>query len=116
MIVLMFSSIAMKLRILKIAIHVLIQIVHLYVPHSCFQVTVPIVRNGGIFGTVQVSYTSIQYTAQEGVDYVTSAGDLTFAEGVDSVDVTIAILQDTIPEGPEEFWLNITSVQLLSPT
>ncbi|XP_071506649.1 adhesion G-protein coupled receptor V1-like [Diadema antillarum] len=79
-------------------------------------VRVPVVRNAGIFGTVQVSYTSTQYVAEEGVDYAVSAGDLTFSEGVDSLDISVAILPDSIPEGPEAFWLNITSVQLLTPS
>ncbi|XP_041464132.1 adhesion G-protein coupled receptor V1-like [Lytechinus variegatus] len=79
-------------------------------------VSIPIVRNAGIFGSVQVSYTTTPYTAQEGVDFAPSTGALTFSEGVDSLDVTIAILNDDIPEGPEAFWLNITDVRLLTPT
>ncbi|XP_030832667.1 adhesion G-protein coupled receptor V1 isoform X3 [Strongylocentrotus purpuratus] len=79
-------------------------------------VSIPIVRNAGIFGTVQVSYTTTPYSAQEGADFAPSTGALTFSEGVDSLDVTLAILQDAIPEGPEAFWLNITAVRLLAPT
>ena len=41
--------------------------------------------------------------------------DLVFAEGVDLNTIKISLVPDNIPEGPESFLVNLTSIELLQP-
>lgn len=54
-------------------------------------------------------------TAQANQDFVPSSGTLTFEDGERTKSVRVDVVQDSVPEGPEDFYLNITGVQLLSP-
>ena len=81
----------------------------------CPQVQVTVRRTKGLVGQVQVRYTTSPGTATTGQEFYPAAGVLVFENGVDSKFVTVSLQPDDIPEGPETFFINITSVQLLSP-
>jgi hypothetical protein len=69
----------------------------------------------GLVGQVQVSYTTTPGTATAGQDFYPAAGVLVFENGVDAKIVKVSVIPDTLPEGSESFFVNITSVLLLSP-
>jgi len=75
---------------------------------------VTIVRSMGLFGSVWVSYHTEGRTAISGQDFGQSSGRLLFRPGESSKVITLTILDDDLPEGPEEFLLNITLVELLN--
>nr|XP_006812422.1 PREDICTED: G protein coupled receptor 98-like protein isoform X1 [Saccoglossus kowalevskii] len=78
------------------------------------QILLQIVRNAGLIGQVQLSYTTSPGTAITGQDFSPSSRTVIFSDGVDIQNVDIIILQDDIPEAPEDFYVNITSLELLS--
>jgi hypothetical protein len=57
---------------------------------------------------VTIPYTTTAGTATAGEDYTTSAGDLYFAPGDATEDVTVAILDDTRHENAESFTIDTT--------
>ncbi|KAK9974393.1 hypothetical protein ABG768_022494 [Culter alburnus] len=77
-------------------------------------VNVTIVRSMGLFDSVWVSYHTEGRTAISGQDFGQSSGRLLFRPGESSKVITLTILDDDLPEGPEEFFLNITLVELLN--
>ncbi|XP_055956200.1 adhesion G-protein coupled receptor V1 [Patella vulgata] len=79
-------------------------------------VTIPVLRNNGLNGQVQVSYTTVPGTALEGTDFFPTSGTLLFENGVNRQSINVNIIPDTDPEGPEMFYVNITSVVLLQPS
>ena len=78
------------------------------------QVNVTVVRSGGLLGEVTVSYETSGGSALSGLDFSPESGRLLFAPGQTSQDVLLRIIDDVLPEGPEEFHLNITGVELLN--
>ncbi|XP_048257204.1 adhesion G-protein coupled receptor V1-like isoform X2 [Haliotis rufescens] len=79
-------------------------------------VQIEVRRQDGNVGQVQVSYTSTPDTAVSDQDYFPVAGTLRFESGVQTMPIQVTIKPDDLPEGPEQFYLNLTSAQLLSPT
>ena len=79
------------------------------------QVAVTIRRDAGVSGRVRVLYTTVSGTATAGDDFTPIAGALTFNNGDQQKMIVIDLLQDTIPEGPEHFHVNITTVTLEEP-
>uniref|UniRef100_A0A8B9KFU6 Adhesion G protein-coupled receptor V1 n=1 Tax=Astyanax mexicanus TaxID=7994 RepID=A0A8B9KFU6_ASTMX len=77
-----------------------------------FQVNVTVVRSMGLLGSVWVSYQTEGRTAVIGLDFNQSSGRLLFSPGDSFKIITLKILDDSLPEGPEEFYLNITQVAL----
>ncbi|XP_051546873.1 adhesion G-protein coupled receptor V1 isoform X1 [Myxocyprinus asiaticus] len=75
---------------------------------------VTIVRSMGLFGSVWVSYHTEGRTAISGQDFGQSSGRVLFNPGETSRVITLTILDDDLPEGPEDFFLNITLVELLN--
>ncbi|XP_032809135.2 adhesion G-protein coupled receptor V1 isoform X2 [Petromyzon marinus] len=73
-----------------------------------------VVRDGGSLGYVRLLYLTVPGTATEGRDYERLHGDLVFEEGERLKLLGLKILNDEISEGPEDFYLNITQVQLIS--
>jgi uncharacterized repeat protein (TIGR02543 family) len=74
--------------------------------------TLTVSRTEGNAGAVTVQYTTANGTAIAGTDYTTKTGTLTFAAGVTSQTIPIAILnKDTVFKGDRSF-----SVALSSPT
>src|SRR5262249_22145043 len=59
--------------------------------------------------TVTVNYATADGTATAGSDYVAASGSLSFAPGVTSRTVTVAVNGDTVPELDEDFFLNLSS-------
>uniref|UniRef100_A0A8B9KGD3 Adhesion G protein-coupled receptor V1 n=1 Tax=Astyanax mexicanus TaxID=7994 RepID=A0A8B9KGD3_ASTMX len=75
-------------------------------------VNVTVVRSMGLLGSVWVSYQTEGRTAVIGLDFNQSSGRLLFSPGDSFKIITLKILDDSLPEGPEEFYLNITQVAL----
>lgn len=67
-------------------------------------------KKGGVFDAIQVQYTVTNITAQYGQDYIFSDGQVSFANGQRDANLTVALLDDVIPEERESFRLDLTSV------
>ena len=59
--------------------------------------------------TVTVDWATADDTATAGSDYTANSGTLTFAQGESSKTITIAILNDSIDEGSETFFVNLSN-------
>ena len=74
--------------------------------------TITISRTNGSTGTVSVDYfanpTSV-IPATLGSDYILPDGTLTFADGVTSQTITLTIVDDSLLEGDEDFWVDLDS-------
>ena len=79
------------------------------------QIRINVRRTKGLVGQVQVTYTTSQGNAITGTDFFPEAGLLVFENGVDSQSFQVSIIPDDLPEGPEDFFVNITSIRLLAP-
>src|SRR4029077_17700819 len=60
--------------------------------------------------TVTFSYATANGTAPAGSDYVAKGGSLSFFPGTTSQTITVTVNGDTVPEGDETFFLDITGV------
>lgn len=69
-------------------------------------------RSSGSLRSVWVAFQTQGSTAASGLDFTPASGRLRFAEGQTSEQVTLHIRDDSLPEGPEVFFLNITGVEL----
>ncbi|KAM3610925.1 uncharacterized protein V6R79_010649 [Siganus canaliculatus] len=78
------------------------------------QVNVTVSRSRGSLGSVWVTYQTAGDTAIDGVDFVPASGRLLFTPGQTSQQITLHIQDDSLPEGPEMFFLNITHVELIN--
>lgn len=79
-------------------------------------VTLTISRTGGSSGTVSVDFYTEDGAATAGTDYTATNGTLVFGPGKTSKTITIPILNDTLSEVPEAFFVylqNITSPAIL---
>ncbi|XP_074651666.1 adhesion G-protein coupled receptor V1-like [Tubulanus polymorphus] len=98
-------------------------------PHGLFQFLAPSVttasedsqkiqvivnRDGGNQGQVRVGYATVAGTAKDAIDYASATGTIEFLNGETQKTISVTILQDTLPEGPEYFFINLTSVALTS--
>ncbi|HEY0081934.1 MAG TPA: Calx-beta domain-containing protein, partial [Pyrinomonadaceae bacterium] len=79
-------------------------------------VTVTVSRSGGSAGTVTVDYATVAGGTATGgascggaVDYVTTMGTLTFADGVNSQTFTIQLCTDSLVEGSETINLQLSN-------
>ncbi|XP_031160888.2 adhesion G-protein coupled receptor V1 isoform X2 [Sander lucioperca] len=77
-------------------------------------VNVTVNRSLGSLGSVWVTYQTSGNTAVSGVDFTPASGRLLFTPGQTSQKVTLHIQDDSLPEGPEMFFLNITTVELVN--
>lgn len=73
-----------------------------------------VVRSFGSLGSVLVNYETSGYTAVSGTDFSSASGQLLFTAGQTSQEMTLHIRDDSLPEGPEIFFVNITNVDLLN--
>ncbi|KAH3717902.1 hypothetical protein DPMN_060698 [Dreissena polymorpha] len=80
-----------------------------------FSVSLPVIRRGGLNGQVFVTYKTYPGTATE-LDYFPEEGTLTFQHGQNQLFIDIQLRQDDVPEGPESFYLNLTSARLVDPS
>lgn len=78
------------------------------------QVNVTVIRSQGSLGSVLVTYETSGYTAVSGTDFSPASGRLLFTPGQTSQELTLQIQDDSLPEGPEVFFINITSVDLVN--
>lgn len=77
---------------------------------SFLQVNVTVSRSLGSLGSVWVTYKTSGDTAVSGVDFIPASGRLLFTSGQISQQVTLRIQDDSLPEGPEMFFVYITEV------
>uniref|UniRef100_A0A8C0C9F3 Adhesion G-protein coupled receptor V1 n=1 Tax=Balaenoptera musculus TaxID=9771 RepID=A0A8C0C9F3_BALMU len=77
------------------------------------KVNLTVVRSGGSFGPVRLWFEAVSGTAEAGVDFIPPPRQLLFEARETVKSVHIEILDDGLPEGPEEFSLVITKVELL---
>ncbi|XP_041793349.1 adhesion G-protein coupled receptor V1 isoform X2 [Chelmon rostratus] len=77
-------------------------------------VNVTVNRSLGSVGSVWVTYQTSGNTAVSGVDFAPASGRLLFTPGQTSQQVSLYIQDDSLPEGPEMFFLNITEVELVN--
>jgi hypothetical protein len=59
--------------------------------------------------TVSVQYISSNGTASAGADYDAVSGTLTFTPGLTSRTITVPIIGDSLPEGSETFFVNLSN-------
>ncbi|GAA6078507.1 adhesion G-protein coupled receptor V1 isoform X1, partial [Tachysurus ichikawai] len=75
---------------------------------------ITVLRSMGLLGSVWVSFHTEGQTAVSGLDFEQSSGRLLFSPGQSSRVIPLKIVDDLLAEGPEQFYLNITQVQLLN--
>lgn len=73
-------------------------------------VSVPVSRGPGTYGTVQVTYSSSDITAENGRDYLPAEGTLTLGSGVATGYINVTIIDDDEREFVEQFELTLISV------
>lgn len=78
------------------------------------QVNVTLDRSLGNLGAVWLTYQTSEGSADSGDDFAAASGRLLFSPGQTSQLLTLLILDDSLPEGPEMFYLNITKVELVN--
>ncbi|MEQ2283323.1 hypothetical protein AMECASPLE_010101, partial [Ameca splendens] len=122
------TSATVGLEISPIARHARVTMAASDIPHGLFSfrllqltakeeeemVNVTVIRSYGSLGSVLVTYETSGYTAVSGMDFVPASGRLLFTPGQTSQEVTLHILDDSLPEGPELFFVNITNVDLVN--
>jgi hypothetical protein len=75
-------------------------------------VMVAVTRSGDVSGSTSVNYATSDGTAVAGSDYTATNGTVTFNPGETTKNITIAMLDDSVYEGPPETF----NVTLSSPT
>ena len=71
--------------------------------------TVIVQQNGTYMGTVNINYATSDGTATAGQDYTTRNGTMIFSPGVISRTLSIPILNDTLLEGDEAFFVTLSN-------
>ncbi|XP_042546906.1 adhesion G-protein coupled receptor V1 [Dipodomys spectabilis] len=84
----------------------------LQVSEETQEVNITIVRSAGHFGLVVLTYETVSRTAEAGLDFMPMSGELVFEAREVAKSLRVAILDDDQPEGPEDFSLTITKVDL----
>lgn len=73
-------------------------------------IALEVFRTNSFGSTVSVYYDTVQGSASSGLDYTYTHGTLTWPNGdADPKTITVPIIQDSNPEGPESFTLRIRS-------
>ncbi|XP_044889500.1 adhesion G-protein coupled receptor V1 isoform X1 [Felis catus] len=85
----------------------------LRVSEEAKRVNITVIRSDGSLGPVRLWYETVSGTAEAGLDFIPAVGELFFEAEEMAKSVPIEILDDGLPEGPEEFSLVITKVELL---
>ncbi|XP_028269622.1 adhesion G-protein coupled receptor V1 [Parambassis ranga] len=78
------------------------------------RVNVTVIRSFGSLGSVWVTYQTSGNTATSGLDFAPASGRLLFTPGQASQQIRLHIQDDSLPEGPEVFFINITVVELVN--
>ncbi|RYX84047.1 hypothetical protein EON83_11950 [bacterium] len=79
------------------------------VSETARSVTLTVTRSGNTTGTSTVNYTTSNGQATEPADYTKVGSFLTFTPGQTSKSITIPIIDDNIVEGPEDFFVTLSS-------
>nr|XP_056705119.1 adhesion G-protein coupled receptor V1 [Euleptes europaea] len=74
---------------------------------------ITVVRSHGHYGQVRLWYQVLNGTAVEGMDFAVMFGELTFEPNETTKILFTEIHDDDIPEGPEDFSVEIIQVELL---
>ena len=69
-----------------------------WAPEQATNFPITISRVGGSYGGMTISYSTTARTATAGVDYQSSSGIITFADGDTTKTFTVPIFEDSIPE------------------
>ncbi|XP_054544211.1 adhesion G-protein coupled receptor V1 isoform X2 [Talpa occidentalis] len=85
----------------------------LLVSEKAQRVNITVFRSGGCLGSVRLCYETVSGTAEAGLDFIPAPGELLFKARETVKNLYVEILDDGLPEGPEEFSLVITKVELL---
>ncbi|XP_054994600.1 adhesion G-protein coupled receptor V1 [Sorex araneus] len=85
----------------------------LQVSEEARRANITVLRSGGSFGRVRLWYDTLSETAEAGLDFVPGLGELVFEEKEIVKNFLVELLDDDLPEGPEDFYLVITKVKLL---
>ncbi|NWQ77266.1 GPR98 protein, partial [Columbina picui] len=75
-------------------------------------VNITVVRLRGSYGKVRVCFQIINGTAEEGVDFTPTVRELLFEPHEECRMILVEIHDDDVPEGPEDFSVMITKVEL----
>lgn len=85
------------------------------VSESAGSVSFSVIRTGGSVGTITVDYFTTNDTALAGADYVATSGTLGWASGDTAPKtITVPIINDSVPEGPEVFNLVLTNPRVVA--
>ncbi len=68
-----------------------------------------VIRTNGTTGSVSASYNTVAGTAQPGVNYSTSSGSVSFANGQSSGMIAIPLLTNSLVEPPVTFSVNLSN-------
>lgn len=71
-------------------------------------------RSFGSLGRVWVTYEASGNTAVSGLDFAPASGRLLFTPAQTSQQIMLHIQDDSLPEGPEMFFVRITKVELVN--
>ncbi|KAJ7406541.1 G-protein coupled receptor 98 isoform X1 [Willisornis vidua] len=75
-------------------------------------VNITVVRSRGSYGKVRLCFQIINGTAEEGMDFTPTVREMVFEPQEESKMFLIEIHDDDFPEGPEDFSVMITEVEL----
>ncbi|KAF1420925.1 G-protein coupled receptor 98, partial [Spheniscus magellanicus] len=75
-------------------------------------VNITIVRSRGSYGKVHLCFQIINGTAEEAIDFTPTVRELLFEPHEESKIILVEIHDDDFPEGPEDFSVMITKVEL----
>ncbi|XP_031794624.1 adhesion G-protein coupled receptor V1 [Sarcophilus harrisii] len=76
------------------------------------KVNITVIRLGGHLGQVKLWYETVSGTAEADLDFIPAEGEVLFEPKEKAKNIHIEIVDDDLPEGPEEFSLAITKVEL----
>lgn len=87
---------------------------HFILEHNCLQqANITVVRSRGFYKQIQLLYETLNGTAVEGSDFGVTSGELIFKPTETIKTIYVEIYDDDLPEGPEDFSIVITKVELL---
>jgi hypothetical protein len=79
------------------------------VNESASLATITVTRIGGTAGLVTVDYATTDGSAIEGEDYVAASGTLSFADGVNSQQISVTIINDTVYKNTRTINLHLSN-------
>lgn len=88
--------------------------VHFILEQNCLQqANVTVIRSHGFYKQIHLLYKTLNGTAVEGSDFGVTSGELIFKPTETVKTIYVEIYDDDLPEGPEDFSVVITKVELL---